>query len=106
MINPKATDMLLYILDGHTPVPTDDLWTWARAFENHAARVVANTKVGDVTVSTVFLGLNHQFGRGVPLLFETMIFGGPQDNYCMRWPTWAEAEAGHAATVRLLTGDE
>lgn len=92
-----------YILDGHTPVPCADLLEWARTFEN-AARTVGNTEVdGDIRVSTVFLGLDHSFGHGDPLLFETMIFGGAHDGYQERYSKWDEAEAGHATAVALAS---
>ncbi len=84
-----------YILDGHTPYPVD-LMTWAAWFETRENRHVANDSIGDVQVSTVFLGLDHAFGQGPPLLFETMIFGGDFDNDTRRYATWDEAEAGHA----------
>lgn len=89
-----------YILDGKTPVKTD-LMTWARWFESaDNSRIVAKTAVGDQSVSTVFLGLDHSFGGGPPLLFETMIFGGHEDQeYQTRCSTWVEAEAMHAAAV-------
>ena len=67
-----------YVLDGHTPVSAG-IYTWARWFEK-AERHVANTQVNDIRVSTVFLGMDHSFGHGDPLLFETMIFGGEHDN--------------------------
>ena len=89
-----------YILDGHEPVLCADLHKWGRWFET-ADRHVARDKVGDVKVSTVFLGLDHRFGdKGPPLLFETMIFGGPHDGYQERYATWAEAERGHAVAVK------
>ena len=50
-------------------------------------------------VSTVFLSMDHGFGKGRPVLYETMIFGGPRDQYQERYCTRAEAEAGHARTV-------
>lgn len=90
-----------YILEGHQPVAVD-LMTWARWFEK-AERHVAQTEIGDVRVSTVFLGLDHAFGGGRPLLFETMIFGGSEDGYCERYETWDEAEAGHATAVALVS---
>lgn len=65
-------------------------------------RRVKRTKVGDSDVSTVFLGLDHQFGRGAPLLFETMIFGGARDGDQFRYSTWDEAEDGHAKVVAEL----
>lgn len=91
-----------YILDGHTPVKTD-LMTWARWFVEGDHRQVKQTLMGDVDVSTVFLGLDHRFGEGPPLIFETMIFGGEHDEFCERYSTWEEAEAGHARAVALVS---
>lgn len=88
-----------YILDGKTPVPCD-LMTWARAFEKTDRHVAMREKDG-VRVSTVFLGLNHQYGEGPPLLFETMIFGGPHDQYQERCSTWDEAEKMHEVACKL-----
>lgn len=88
-----------YILDGHTPVEERDLHTWAKWFET-GSRQVANDHVGAVRVSTVFLGIDHRFGGdGPPILFETMVFGGPLDDEQDRYSTWEEAEAGHAAML-------
>jgi hypothetical protein len=55
----------------------------------------------EFTVSTVWLGIDHSFGDGPPLLFETMVFGGgeSQDQTQWRWGTEAEARAGHAEIV-------
>jgi len=54
-----------------------------------------------IWVSTVFLGLDHNFsGYGPPILFETMIFGGPYNTYQERYRTWDEAERGHARAVK------
>lgn len=48
---------------------------WGRWFET-ADRVVKQTKIGTkYMVSTVFLGLDWRFyGKGKPLLWETMVF--------------------------------
>ena len=62
-------------------------------------RRVAKTTIGDVDVSTVHLIIDHRFGDGPPLIFETMVFGGPLDEECDRYSTEAEAKAGHAAMV-------
>jgi hypothetical protein len=56
----------------------------------------------DVTVSTVFLGLDHNWGDGPPILFETMIFGGERDEYQERYSTWGEAEEGHQRAIELV----
>ena len=60
-------------------------------------------EVGDARVSTVWLGLNHEFLSGrPPLIFETMIFGGDHGDYCVRYSSEAGAAAGHAAVVAAL----
>ena len=57
-------------------------------------------------ISTVWLGLDHDFNDGKePLLFETMIF--PQgdigsEEYCDRYSTWEEAEKGHEKAKQWL----
>lgn len=90
-----------YILVGHDVVPCIDLQTWAEQFE-YENRRVAETFVNDVRVSTVFLGLDHGFG-GRPLLFETMIFGGPHDEFCERCSTWDEAVQQHDRVLAMVT---
>ena len=54
----------------------------------------------DIYVSTVFLVLDHSFGEGPPLVFETMIFGGELDQYQERYSTYQQAEAGHLKACR------
>lgn len=88
--------------DDHSLRLTDDLLAWARMFEDGTGRTVAKDTIGEARVSTVFLGIDHNFGDGPPAVFETMIFGGPFDEYTWRYATWAEAEAGHRAVVEAL----
>ena len=93
-----------YILKGHKVVKETNLLKWANWFET-ADRHVGDTKVGKYRVSTVFLGINHNFfGKGKPVLFETMIFGGKydKDEYQVRYSTWEEAEKGHKKAVNQL----
>jgi hypothetical protein len=47
----------------------------------------------------VFLGLDHSHGGGPPLLFETLVFGGPLADEGDRYPTRAAALAGHDQMV-------
>lgn len=70
--------------------------------------MVGKTKVGKAEVSTVFLGLNHNWLRGEPLLWETMIFGGPHsDEYQERCSgTWVDAEAMHNRAVAMLQSEQ
>ena len=89
-----------YILVDGEPRPVD-LLTWGKWLQT-AERQLARTTVSEgVEVSTVFLGLDHSFGQGPPLIWETMIFGGPHDSYQPRASTLAAAEAQHASAVRL-----
>ena len=89
-----------YILDGKTPREAE-LLEWARWYETAERHVAVDTLDGGVRVSTVFLGLNHQYGDGPPLIFETLIFGGPMGQDMWRYSTWQEAEEGHRAAVGL-----
>ena len=91
-----------YILKGHTPIVCDDLDTWAKWLKA-ADRTVAKTLVGKVKISTVFIGLDHNFDGGVPLVFETVVFGGVYDQAEDHYATWEEATRGHVAmVVRVL----
>jgi len=92
-----------YILDANgDPVEVDDFLTWGRWFET-AHRVIASDKdesVGadGVHVSTVFLGLDHNFDAvGPPVLWETMVFGGPLHGEQDRYASRAAALEGHQA---------
>jgi hypothetical protein len=74
---------------------------WIAGFSND--RHVDLTDLGPLgRVSTVFLGLNHNYGDGPPILFETMVFGGPMDEYMDRYYTEDEAAQGHAFVVQAL----
>lgn len=94
-----------YILDGHSVIPCEDIFQWGEWFEK-ANRSVARTQIGKAVVSTVFLGIDHSFGYGLPLLFETMIFGGPHDDYQARCSTWDEAVKMHELACAELTAPE
>lgn len=91
-------DQNYWMLDGKTPVRALNLIEWGTWMEIGDRRV-AEDFVGSVRVSTVFLGLNHQFGDGPPILFETMVFGGVLDDLTCRYSTWDEAEKGHQAIL-------
>jgi hypothetical protein len=91
-----------WILAGRKPIEAT-LMELGRFLEHSPDRSVAQTKIGNVDVSTVFLGIDHNwFGNGPPLLFETMVFGGPEDGHLMRCSTWAEAEQQHERVCALV----
>ena len=90
-----------YVLDGHTPVKELDLTKWGK-WHQTADRVVEKTTVGDIHISTVFLAIDHSFGGGPPLLFETMVFGGDLDQAMERCRTWDKAVDQHQKMVEAV----
>ncbi len=94
---------MAYILDeNRRPIPADVV-TWGKWREIDENIRVGQTKVGEVLVSTVFLGIDHNFlGRGKPILFETLVFGGPLNDEMDRYRTWKEAELGHKEMVERV----
>ena len=100
-----STDTGRYYILESDEVRAVDLLTWAEWFEHHLEeRIVTRTVVQpEITVSTVFLGLDHSFSEiGPPILFETMVFGGLLDQEQLRYTTIAEARAGHFAMVERV----
>lgn len=63
-------------------------------------RQLGDTQVGEVRVSTVWLGIVHLGG-----LFETMIFGGERDGSLWRYQTEVQAVAGHDQIVAMVRAD-
>ena len=110
--------MMHYILDKNKKVKKEkDLITWAMWLES-ADKHIAHTKLKTIYVSTIFLGLNHRFGPGKPLLFETMVFSNRTsktkldkktfkfhkslDNYTERYSTTNQALKGHKRICKLI----
>jgi hypothetical protein len=90
------------------PFKTGDLWYHDHAGPDWRYEVmrrtgidpwrVARTELGDGReVSTVFLGLDHNFlAHDIPIVFETLVLpDGDGDRYA----TWDQAVAGHQAVV-------
>lgn len=59
----------------------------------------------DAEVSTVWISLDHSFGEGPPLIFETLIFGGGLDGDMERYSTLEAAHAGHEAVVQRVKAE-
>ena len=105
-----------YILEGHKPIPCDDSMEWVRWMQKGNRIVKQETLmtkenkgcvVREVKISTVFLGMDHNYlHQGSPLLFETMTFGGIENDQsiCLRCSTWEEAEAQHEKVKLYLLG--
>ena len=78
MIIPK-----LYTLNKKgEPIPATDIYHWWNMFEISKQRIVKQERIGKSKVSTVFLGIDHNFlnrSEQAPILWETMVFGGKLD---------------------------
>ena len=96
-----------YILVNGIATKTDIL-TWGRWMQNAPDRVVKRDEFRNgITVSTVFLGLDHSFGVGEPVLWETMVFGSKtMDHYCERYTSVEAAQRGHQAVIDRLMREE
>ena len=96
-----------YILDNRgEPLLCHSLMDWANWFEN-ADRVVARDRVGIFYISTIFLGIDYGF-RGIPILWETMVFEGDNDEeltsiaFDRCGGSKEQAEAMHAEMIRTV----
>jgi hypothetical protein len=95
-----------YVLDDDDPRgyrEEPDLTRWADWFGTEDRKIL-HTRVKGGFVSTVFLGLDHNFGDGPPLLWETMSKIDGEWGDQQRYPSAEEAVAGHHAVVRRLEG--
>lgn len=77
---------------------------WAGMTRSQDDWRVARDIVGPYDVSTVFLGLDHNFGlTGAPVLWETCVFGPPEGSVVPgmteRYTSRADAELGHARMI-------
>lgn len=92
-----TTRSLYYNRDGK-PITLEEYITCETGRDNR----VALSYNSEVTISTVWLGINHRHDEGPPLIFETMVFGGIEENIdfgdereCRRYSTIKEAIEGH-----------
>jgi hypothetical protein len=108
-----------WILD-EEGIPKDvPLRVWGTWFENHDNTVIKQYERDGYLVSTVFLGIDHNWsGKGPPILFETMVFDDHrwekpgdagncvcdmgEEMSCERYSTKDDALIGHERHVKEL----
>ena len=80
------------------------LMEYATAMQDDANRIIAQATIGEFQISTVFTGIDQNWGGDQPILFETAVFGLP-DGLNPQWlfSTWDEAMQTHNALVSSLT---
>jgi len=65
--------------------------------DDHYRRVALDDIPPHGHISTVWLGSNHNWGEGPPLIFETMVFlREAQSSIQARYATLEDAQRGHA----------
>lgn len=93
-----------YILDNNNkPIPKPVLEASQWLDDNDHRRIVKRDEIGDILVSTVFLGLDHAWDSDTPVLWETMIFGGEHNQYQERYTSHKDALEGHEKALTLIT---
>ncbi len=90
-----------YILNDQGEVEAcSDVLEWAKWMATHDPTIARDHVTDQVRVSTVFTGFDYGWGLGgAPVLFETMIFGGPYDRWQDRYTSKEAALEGHADAV-------
>lgn len=97
--NLKMRHNLHYILKDKQPVPEPFMIAWAQWMEIKENRIIKKSFIfrGQIEVSTVFLGIDHGTWSDQPVLFETMVFGIPDEEgeIMERYTTYEQAKKGH-----------
>ena len=74
-------------------ITTDE---WIKKFENNLYKRIHFTQHKLYTISTVWLGIDHRFtDKGMPLIFETMVFDEDGEIDMKRYTTLEDAQSGH-----------
>jgi hypothetical protein len=92
-----------YILDENDNPIKVGIRERSEFFESNRDKIVVScTKFDDdIKLSTVFLGLDHNFsGEGGPVLYESLWFGGVHANEMRRYRTKQEALSGHEEMIK------
>ncbi len=90
-----------YIIKDRVAYPVE-LLEWAAWYGSHV-RVVSQTNIVTYYVSTVSLGLDHSYGDGPPLIFETLVRNVDRNAEIMwRYTSWKQARSWHRFIVRHL----
>lgn len=99
--SPGGMKTLNYIFNEHgMPVAEPEPRKWA-AWMARADTSVAQSEIGTAVVCTTFLGLDHNLSAtGPPILWETIVFGGPLSEQSDRCAGSREqAEAMHSEMI-------
>jgi hypothetical protein len=92
------------LIEGDPVATSQMIWAWQDSGEHHFQTSLTLQELA-VWVSTVYLGFNHQFSGGPPLLWETMATSdGDWLDLILRYTTRAAAMAAHRKILGWLVG--
>jgi len=91
-----------YIIEGEIVRPAKNMGEHVEQMAGENRRIALDEFSDTTFVSTVFLGRDHSFGQGTPILFETMAWLNGEDYMQYRYPTYEAAMTGHRETVEEL----
>lgn len=100
-----AIDDHFYKLVDREPVRCN-LDEYARSMQMESSRIVRQSQINELLVSTIFTGIDYSFGSGEKRLFETMIFG-MEDDIHPKWQhaTWDESVEKHDQIVKMIESE-
>ncbi len=98
----NAPEAHLYKLVGKKPVPCS-MAEWAQFMKSGTNRIIEQKQIGKLTVSTIFTGIDRNFGNGPKLLFETTVLGLENDLLpCWRYSSYTKALKGQRRIALIL----
>lgn len=79
---------------------------YAQNMQSESNRIVMQTQINALLISTIFTGIDYSFGTGEKRLFETMIFGMDNDIH-PKWQhaTWQEATEKHQELAETIKNE-
>lgn len=95
---------MYWILDeNQNPVKASREQYVAWAKDNHPATIALNDLDWGIRVSTVFLGIDHGYYiSGPPVLYETMVLGSDEIEWCERHITREQALESHCRALAVI----
>lgn len=105
---PELLDDLYYFLNKDKSVIKCSLKEFSEQLNEmmiNDSKHVKKSDIGNFWISTVWLGINHNWGSGSPILFETMILNKYTQewlDYLVRYSTWDNALIGHENAIQYV----
>jgi len=110
---PEDLKLGLYFIFVDGEIKKVGLWEWIQWFDDIENRRIDYTDISNEPnypdgnyISTVCIGMGYAGSEGLPMLFETMVFGGKYDSCGWKYATYGEAKQGHWRIVDCIRRGE